>query len=72
MQTQPIQSEADLQDAFERLETIFQAEEGTPDFAEMQALATRIEVYESTHHPINTASVSDAVKFRVEQRKAKC
>ncbi|WP_310460181.1 addiction module antidote protein [Sphaerotilus sp.] len=70
MQTQPIQSEADLQDAFKRLEAIFQAEEGTPEFAEMQALATRIEVYERTHHPISTASASDAIRFRIEQRTA--
>jgi HTH-type transcriptional regulator/antitoxin HigA len=59
MQPQPIQSEADLQDAFKRLEAIFQAEEGTPEFAEMQALVTQIEVYENKHHPISTASPSD-------------
>ena len=56
MQTQPIQSEADLQDAFKRLEPIFQAGEETPEFAEMQALVTQIEAYENQHHPIGKTS----------------
>lgn len=56
MQTQPIQSEADLQDAFKRLEPIFQAGEETPEFAEMQALVTQIEAYENQHHLIGKAS----------------
>lgn len=48
MQPHVIQSEAELQEAFKQLEAIFQAEEGTREFAEMQALVTRIEVYENT------------------------
>lgn len=52
MQPHAIQSEAELQEAFKQLEAIFQAEEGTPEFAEMQALVTRIEVYERAHHTV--------------------
>jgi HTH-type transcriptional regulator / antitoxin HigA len=58
MQPQPIQSEADLQDAFKRLKAIFQAEEGTPEFAEMQALVTQIEVYENKHPSADSSTLS--------------
>lgn len=68
MYIKPIRNDADLQDAFKRLELIFQAEEGTPEFDEMEVLTTLIEVYEHKHHPIEAASPVDAIKFRMEQQ----
>ena len=56
MYIKPIRNDADLQDTFKRLETIFQAAEGTPEFDEMEVLVTLVEVYENKHHPINAAS----------------
>lgn len=68
MYIKPIRNDADLQDAFKRLEVIFQAAEGTPEFDEMEVLVTLIEVYENKHHPIHAASPIDAIKFRMEQQ----
>lgn len=68
MYIKPIRNDVDLQDAFKRLEVIFQAEEGTPEFDEMEVLVTLIEVYENKHHPIHAASPIDAIKFRMEQQ----
>ncbi len=68
MDIKPIRNDADLRDAFKRLELIFQAEAGTPEFDEMEVLTTLIEVYENKHHPIEAASPLDAIKFRMEQQ----
>jgi HTH-type transcriptional regulator / antitoxin HigA len=68
MYIKPIRNDADLQEAFKRLEIIFQAEAGTPEFDEMEILVTLIEVYENKHHPINAANPIDAIKFRMEQQ----
>ena len=68
MDIKPIRNDADLRDAFKRLELIFQAEAGTPEFDEMEVLTTRIEVYENKHPPIEAASPLDAIKFRMEQQ----
>lgn len=42
-----IRDEAGMQRAFKRLEHIFQAEPGTPEANEVEALVTLIEAYES-------------------------
>lgn len=49
MTVEPIHSDEDLQRAFKRLENIFQAEHGTAQAHERDALVTRIEAYENAH-----------------------
>ncbi len=68
MNIKPIRNDDDLQAAFQRLETIFQAEAGTPEADEMEVLVTLIEVYENKHYPIQAASPVEAIKFRMEQQ----
>jgi HTH-type transcriptional regulator/antitoxin HigA len=68
MYIKPIRNDSDLQEAFKRLEVIFQSEEGTPEFDEMEVLTTLIEVYENKYYPINAANPIDAIKFRMEQQ----
>jgi HTH-type transcriptional regulator/antitoxin HigA len=68
MQIKPIRNDDDLREAFQRLEVIFQAEAGTPEYDEMEILTTLIEVYENKYHPINAANPIEAIKFRMEQR----
>ncbi|NCC35713.1 MAG: transcriptional regulator [Chloroflexia bacterium] len=68
MTTKPIRNDDDLQVAFERLETIFQAPEGTPEADEMEVLVTLIEAYESKHYPIGPADPVEAIKLRMEQQ----
>ena len=47
MNIKPIRNDDDLTAAFVRLESIFQAEEGTAEAEEMEILVTLIEAYES-------------------------
>lgn len=68
MNIKPIRNEDDLRAAFIRLESIFQAEAGTPEADEMEVLVTLIEVYEARHYPIQPADPVEAIKFRMDQQ----
>ena len=68
MNIRPIRSDVDLQSAFQRLEAIFQAEEGTPEADEMEVLVALIEAYENKHYPISPADPVEAIKFRMDQQ----
>jgi HTH-type transcriptional regulator/antitoxin HigA len=64
----PIRDDNALHEAFHRLETVFQAEEGTPEADEMEVLVTLIEAYENKRYPIGPPSPIEAIKFRMEQQ----
>lgn len=66
MNIKPIRSDDDLRAALRRLETVFQADEGTPEADEMDVLVTLIEAYENKHYPIGPADPLEAIKFRME------
>ncbi|TAN47051.1 MAG: transcriptional regulator [Methylococcaceae bacterium] len=68
MNIKPIRNDADLQAAFQRLESIFQAEEGTPAADEMEVWVTLIEAYENKHYAIAPPDPIEAIKFRMEQQ----
>ncbi len=68
MNIKPIKNDADLQEAFKRLEPIYQAPEGSIEADEMEILVTLIEAYENKHFPIIAADPIDAIKFRMEQQ----
>lgn len=68
MNIKPIRSEEDLQAAFRRLESIFQAQEGTPEADEMEILVALVEAYEARHYPIAPPDPVEAIKFRMEQQ----
>ena len=67
MTAKPIRNDADLRQAFIRLESIFQAEEGTPQADERDLLVTLIEAYESKHYDFGPAEPVEAIKFRMSQ-----
>lgn len=46
----PIRTEADYQDALNRVAYIWEATENTPEFDELEILLTLIEKYESVHY----------------------
>ena len=48
----PIRTEEDYDAALARLHEIFQAEEGTPEGIERDALADLIEAYEDEYYPM--------------------
>ena len=68
MTIKPIRNDDDLQVAFRHLETVFQAEEGTPEADEREILITLIEAYENQHYPIGPADPVEAIQFRMEQQ----
>lgn len=68
MNIKPIRNDDDLHAAFKRLESIYQAVEGTPEADEMEILVALIEVYEQKHFPIGFVDPIEAIKFRMEQQ----
>lgn len=67
MTIKPIRTERDHADALARVDETFSARPGTPEFDELDVLATLIDVYERSHYPIDPPSPVEAIKFRMEQ-----
>ncbi len=59
MTIEPIRNDEDLQRAFKRLETVFQAEHGTAQAHERDALVAVIEGYENEHCDFGRADPVD-------------
>ena len=68
MPIKPIRTDEDLRAVFRRLESIYQADEGTPEADERDVLATLIEAYKNQHHAFGPADPVEAIKFRMEQQ----
>lgn len=68
MNIKPIRNDADLQQALRQLESVFQAQTGTPEADEMEILVTLIETYEQKYFPISAADPVEAIKIRMEQQ----
>lgn len=67
MMIKPIRTERDHADALARIEEIFVARPGTPEFDELDVLATLVDAYERVHHSIDPPSPTEAIKFRMDQ-----
>lgn len=68
MNIKPIRNDDDLKVAFQRLELVFQAPDGSPEADEMEVLVTLVEAYERKRYPICPADPIDAIQFRMEQQ----
>jgi HTH-type transcriptional regulator/antitoxin HigA len=68
MTIKPIRSDDDLKAVFRRLESIFQAEEQTPEADERDVLVTLVEAYENKHDDFGPADPVEAIKFRMDQQ----
>ena len=68
MNIKPIRNDDDLREAFKRLESVYQAHEGSVEADEMEVLVTLIEAYENKHYPVSPADPIEAIKFRMEQQ----
>ncbi|HEY9196326.1 MAG TPA: transcriptional regulator, partial [Mucilaginibacter sp.] len=66
MTVKPIKTEADYQQALERLELIFDAEKGSEEGDELVVLGILIEKYENEHFPIDLPDPIEAIKFRMD------
>ena len=68
MPIEPIKDDADHRRTLERIEAIWNAPEGTPEFFELDALATLVERYEERRWPIKAVTPVEALRFAMEQR----
>ena len=62
-----IKTDDDYKQALLRLESIFDAQPGTPEGDELELLGVLIENYENVHYPIDYPDPIEAIKFRMEQ-----
>lgn len=62
-----IKTEADYNQALERLEILFDAKKGTEEGDELELLGMLIDQYENEHFPIDLPDPIEAIKFRMEQ-----
>jgi HTH-type transcriptional regulator / antitoxin HigA len=62
----PIRSNEDYQSALLRIESLMDAEEGTPELDELEMLATLVELYEDQHFPIDLPDPIEAIRFCME------
>lgn len=67
MMIKPIKTKKDYQAALQRLETIFDAQPGSPQGDELEVLGILIERYEHAHFPIDLPDPIEAIRFRMEQ-----
>jgi HTH-type transcriptional regulator/antitoxin HigA len=63
----PIKTNQDYLDALERIESLMDVAEGTPEADELEVLATLVDVYEEKQFPIGLPSPAEAIQFRMEQ-----
>ena len=63
----PIRTEGDLEQALERIDRIFDAEEDTPESNELDVLTDLVELYEDRRDPVGFPTPVAAIEFRMEQ-----
>lgn len=63
---EPIVNEASHKKALERIEALWDAEPGTPEAAELDALATLVDAYERKQFPIPPPDPIQAILVRLE------
>ena len=67
MNIKPIKTEVDYDAALERIMTLMDAKQNTPEGDELDILGTLIEAYEAKHHAIGKPNPIEAIRFRMEQ-----
>ncbi len=64
----PIHTEEDYDAALALVDTLMDAEPGTPDGDRLDVLVTLVEAYEARHWAIDTPDPIDAIRVRMEQK----
>lgn len=68
MEIKPIKSEGDYERALQRVESLWNAPEGSAESDELDVLATLVEAYEREHYPVGLSDPVEAIRFRLEQQ----
>lgn len=63
----PILNNDDLEKAAERIEVIWDAETGTPEYHELEILTLLVSEYERKQHPLTETNPVEMIKYRMEQ-----
>jgi HTH-type transcriptional regulator / antitoxin HigA len=63
----PIRTEADYEAMLLRIESLMDAEAGTPEADELEVLAMLVELYEEEHFPMSWPDPIEAIRFRMDQ-----
>jgi HTH-type transcriptional regulator / antitoxin HigA len=64
----PIRSKKDHEAALKEVERLWGAKLGTAEGDRLDVLVTLIDVYETTHYPMDPPDPVEAIKFRMEQQ----
>jgi len=67
MKPKVLKTQKEYEEALAHLETLMDAEPGTPEEDELELFALLIEEYEDEHFPIGLPDPIEAIKFRMEQ-----
>ena len=74
MDIKPIHTTADYEDSLSRIESLMNAEPGTPEGDELDILVTLVEAYEEKHYPIAAPDpvefIKNVMEFRGEDQAA--
>src|SRR5438270_8069680 len=68
MEIRPIRNDPDYRAALEEIERLWDAEPGTAEGDHVEVLATLVEAYEASHHPIPPPDPIAAIEFMLEQK----
>ena len=71
MNIKPIKTEADYQEALQKLDKLFDAKIGTIKSDEADILALLIDNYENEYYPIEAPDPIEAIKIRMEEMQIK-
>ncbi len=63
-----LRNEDEYQIALAQIESLMDAEPGSPQEQELERLAILVETYEQEHHPIADPDPMTALRFRMEQQ----
>lgn len=71
MMIRAIKTDADYQAALARVEEIFDSEQGSLEFDEMEVWGTLIGAYEDENHPVPPPTPLEAIEFVMDQKGLK-
>jgi len=71
MMIRAIKTDADYEAALARVEEIFDSEQGSPEFDELEVWGTLIDAYEDENHPVPPPTPLEAIEFVMDQKGLK-
>jgi len=64
----PIRTAADYLQTLTRIESIFEATPGTPEFDELDVLTTLVQAYDAVHHPVPEPDPIEYIKYKMQEQ----